>query len=516
MTPRDLRWNTALTPLLVAAVVALALAVGETHFVRADLTRDGDFSLEPATADILGRLPGPLTVRVYFTADLEPPYHRIEGVVRDLLDEYRARNPGRVRVEWIDPELGLDRRDEARRLGIVPATLQVADEGRRESREIWMGVVLLYEDRVETLPTIRGLGDLEFQLTRRIRQVVEDRPRPVVGFVTGHGEPDVAGGEGPLATIRAKIAETYQPLGVDLSGEDPQVPDEVDVLVVLGARAALGEVERLALDQYLMSGRPLAVYRSNLTPDTGRRELHRSSDNLGDQLAHYGLAMDTAIVADRASNGLMPVPVRREGRTETGYVNHPLIPLVTDLDREQLITRGVDTLALPLASPLRAVAGAPGCESCRVLELAYTGGDSVALAEVGGLDAAEYAVPTPGEAPGPFLVIAAVEGRLRSFYAAASPDGHPVVEGSPEGTRLLVVGSADYALKNLGFFLNALDWLVLDAELLALRPDLSLPPALEPMEAGQAHVVRLLNVLAVPAVLVTLFITRGRRRRGGR
>ena len=516
MTPRDLRLNTALTPALLVVIAALALAVGQNHFARVDLTRGGDFSLEPATARILERLPGPLTIRVYFTADLEPPFHRIEGVVRDLLEEYRTRNPGRIRVEWIEPEAGDDRRDEARRLGVVPATMQVTDEGRRESREIWMGVVFLYEDRVTALPTIRGLGDLEFQLTRRIRQVVEDRPRPVVGFVTGHGEPDVVGGEGPLATIRAKIAETYQPLAVDLASDDPAVPDEVDVLVVLGARQPLTEAERLALDQYLMSGRPLALYRSNLTPDTARRELHRSSDNLGDLLAHYGLAMDTSILADRMHNGLMPVPVRQEGRTETGYVNHPLIPLVTDLDREELVTRGVDTLALPLASPLRAVDGAAGCDGCRVIELAFTGADSVALTEVGGLDAADYATAGPDEQAGPFLVVAAIDGKLRSFYAAASPDGHAVVESSPDGTRLLVVGSADFALKNLGFFFNALDWLVLDAELLALRPDLSLPPALQPMEPGQAHVVRLLNVLAVPGALVAFFVTRGRRRRSSR
>ncbi len=516
MTPRELRFNATLTPVLVAVLAVLVLALGRQHHARLDLTRDGDFSLEPATVRILEGLPGPVTVRVYFTSDLEPPYHRLEGVVRDTLDEYDARSGGRVRVEWIDPEGAVDRRDEARRLGVLPATLQVAEEGRREAREIWMGMVFLYQDRSVTLPTIRTLGDLEFQVTRRIREVVEDRPRPVVGFSTGHGEPDLASGEGALASIRAKVAETYEPRAVSLAGGGGGVPDDVDVMVLLGPRTALGEGERLALDQYLMSGRPLAVFRSNLTPDPARRELARSSDNLGDLLAHYGLGMETWILADRQANGLMPVPVRREGKTETAYVNHPLIPLVTDLDREQVITRAVDTLALPLASPITVIEDAPGCPGCRVHELARTGPSSVALPEVSSLDAADYAEPGPYEQPGPYLVVAAVEGAFTSFYAAASPDGHAVDGESPEGTRLLLVGSADYALKNLGFFLNALDWLALDAELLALRPDLSLPPALQPMEPGQAHVVRLLNVLALPAIVTVVCAVRFRRRRTGR
>ncbi len=516
MSPRDLRFNALLTPALIAVVALLLLAVAHGRYARLDLTRNGDFSLEPATEDILERLPGPLTIRVYFSPELEPPYHRIEGVVRDTLEEYRTRNPGRIRVEWIDPAGAVDRRDEARRLGVRPATLQVTDQGRREAREIWMGMVFLHEDRSVALPTIRTLGDLEFQITRRIREVVEQRPRPVVGFLTGHGEPDVAGGEGALAGIHAKIAETYEPRRVDLSGENPMVTDDVDLLVVLGPRQALGEDERLALDQFLMSGRPLALFRSNLTPDAARRELRRSSDNLGDLLAYWGLAMDTAILVDRQANGLMPVPVKREGRTETAYVNHPLIPLVSDLDREQLVTRGVDTLALPLASPIRVVDAPPGCDGCRVHELAFTGPSSAALTEVGGLDAEHYATPTAGEQPGPFLVVAALEGAMLSYYGSDSADGHAVDDRSPEGTRLLLVGSADYALKNLGFFLNALDWLALDAELLALRPDLSLPPAMQPMEPGQAHVVRLANVLGVPIAVTALCFVRARRRRIGR
>ena len=515
MNPRDLRLNTALTPVLVAVLCGLVLAVGRSHFTRWDLTRDGAFSLEPVTVRILQQMSEPLTVRVYFTDGLEPPYHKVEGVVRDLLAEMRAHNPGRIRVEWVDPAAGSDRRDEARRLGVQPATLEVMADGRREAHEIWMGMVFLYRDRSVALPVVRDLRDLEFQITRRIREVVEDRRRPILGFLTGHGEPDVVAGEGALSSIRGRIAETYQPIAVDLSAEAPSVPEDVDVLVVLGPRTPLGELERVALDQYLISGRPMALYRSNLTPDPRTRTLHRSSDNLGDLLTHYGLRMETEILADRESNGLMPVPLRRGDGSEIGYVNHPLIPLVTDLDRQQLVTRGVDTLALPLASPLTVIDEPPGCNRCRVHALAFTGPSSTALPEVRGLDAGDYEQPLPGERPGPFLVVAGLEGRFHSFFAAAPPGGHALAADSPDGTRLLLVGSTDYALKNLGFFLNALDWLVMDADLLALRPDLSLPPALQPLERGQMNVVRLLNVLAVPAVVAGVCFSRARRRRRG-
>ena len=506
MTRRDLVVNTALTPLLLVAVAGLALAVSARHFHRLDLTRDGDFSLELVTLQLLQTIPDQLTIRVYFTRDLEPPYHNMEGQVRDLLDEYRAHNPARIRIEWVDPTENADLQAEAQRLGVEPATLQVMAEGRREVREIWMGMAFVYLDRIEALPAIQSVDDLEYQVTRRIRAVVEDRRAAVVGFLTGHGEPDVAEGTGSLEGVRRAIAETYEVRKVDL-GDGALVPDDIDVLVVLGPRTPLQEDERFAIDQYLMSGRPAAFFRSSLTPDARTRDIHRSSDNLGDLLAHYGVAMETWILADRFSNGLMPTPTRRG---QTGYVNHPLIPLVSDMDRDNVITRGVDTLSVPLASPLTLVEDAPGCPDCVVHELAHTGKRSVALPLVTTLEPADYIKPTPGEQPGPFLVIAAVEGSLRTFFTETSRE---VDDASPDDTRLLVMGSADFVLKDLGFFLNSLDWLALDADLLALRPDRSLPPVLRPLGATTAHLVRLVNLAAVPALVAAVTVLRAQRRR---
>ena len=172
MTRRDLLLNTWLRPVLVAVVASLAMALSAGHYARLDLTRDGAYSLEPVTERLLAELPAPLTIRVYFTGDMEPPYHQLEGLVHDVVDEYRARNPGRVRVEWIDPSGDPQLESSAAGLGLEQATLLVSDEGSRVERRVWMGMVFLYQDRAEALPAIRGVEDLEYQMTRRLRAVV--------------------------------------------------------------------------------------------------------------------------------------------------------------------------------------------------------------------------------------------------------------------------------------------------------------------------------------------------------
>ena len=79
-----------------------------------------------------------------------------------------------------------------------------------------------------------------------------------------------------------------------------------------------------------------------------------------------------------------------------------------------------------------------------------------------------------------------------------------------------MVGSADYALKDMGFFLGVLDWMAADEELLSLRPDLSMPAVLRPVGAREAHVVRLVNLLGVPLVIALIAVARGRQRRSAR
>lgn len=513
MTRRDLLLNAWLRPLLVVAVAALALALGARHFVRLDLTPDGAYSLEPVTERLLAELPGPLIIRVYFTGDLQPPYHNLEGVVRDVVDEYRARNPGRVRVEWLDPTGDPQLEAGARGLGVQPATLLVTDEGSRVERQVWMGIAFLYEDRAEVYPTIQGLGDLEYQMTRRIRAVVEDRSTPVLGYVTGHEEPELRSDDRAVAPIREAIEENYELRAVDL-GSVAGVDPGVDLLLVLGAREPLQEPERYAFDQYLMSGRPAAVFRSQLRPEPRTGRLDPSSDHLGDLLAHYGVRTEPGTIVDRFHNGKLPITTYQGRRPHTSYVDHPLVPLITAFDHEHPVGRGLQTLEFPLASPLAIDPDRSGCPACTVHEIAFTGPDAVVVPEARSLDRNAYVRPSPDEREGPFLVVAALEGSFRSFYDAGQ--GTEFVPESPDGTRLVVVGSADYALRDLGLLLGVLDWMAADEDLLSLRPDLSMPAVLRPVGAREAHLVRLVNLVGVPAVIALIAVIRGRQRRAAR
>ena len=69
----------------------LVNVAGITLFARFDLTRDGIFSLSGASQRAVSTLSEPLTLHVFFSRNLPPPYNSIEQYLRDLLEEYALR-----------------------------------------------------------------------------------------------------------------------------------------------------------------------------------------------------------------------------------------------------------------------------------------------------------------------------------------------------------------------------------------------------------------------------------------
>ena len=76
--------------ILYIAVIVLVNIVGLTLFFRADLTKNGIYSLSDASKKAVATLSEPLSINVFFTKDLPAPHNNTERYLRDLLVEYAA------------------------------------------------------------------------------------------------------------------------------------------------------------------------------------------------------------------------------------------------------------------------------------------------------------------------------------------------------------------------------------------------------------------------------------------
>ncbi len=502
---RVLRLNSVLQMGAVLAIVVFANSLAARHFARLDLTEDRVHTLSQQAKALVGRLDKPLLVKVFFTDGLEAPYNNHERILTDKLDEFRAWSNGRMEVQVIDPTGIKDLEEEARRYGIAPIQYRYRSQDRQELRQVYMGAALIYGDRQDVLPAITQVQTIEYDLARSIKALMADEGRNKVGYVTGHDEPDLLTGRGPVETLRDRILENHDLVSVDLAADG--LPEDLDALLVIGPQKPLSLREQYLVDQFLMTGKSVAVFVTNYKPDlrTGRAlPIYHGLEAL---LGHYGFTVNRDLVADRKSNGQMRFPVR-QGRYVTQIpINYPLIPKTTELSEDSLIVRDLDVMMFPFVSSVDLVE--PNPHGATTMVLARSTGESGRIPHVQSIHPNSYKIRDPAETQGSWPLLATGRGSFTSFFADKPiPDPQPgddearIRESGP--TRLVVAGSADFVANNLTFMQNLVDWAVEDGSLVSIRSKSVQIPALEPIEPDELWRIKLFNLLG-PSLMLVLF-----------
>jgi ABC-type uncharacterized transport system involved in gliding motility auxiliary subunit len=574
------RKEIALDSLVFVAAVALNVillnVIGTRVSVRADLTRDDLFTLSPGSVNILAGLEDDLTVKVYFSRDLEPPFNRLPRFLTDKLDEYKAAAKGKLRYEVLYPEDDEKLRKEAQDQGLVQGQLQVIKADKLDVRKAYMGLAMFYGNQKEVIPWLPEghkrmepiYEYMEYNLSARIKKLLRGGSKKrKVAFLSGHDEPGIAR-ELKRASEVLREAD-YEVTTADLSG-DKTLPADLDVLIVAGPKKKLTDRERWEIDQHLMRGKPVAFFLDavSLQPQRGMVLGSPNEDNLKDLIAHYGVKMQPALALDERC---IPVPVPSHQRIGNlviqGQVFKPYPPiLAVGGITGHPMARGVAAkrFILPFVAPLEPVEA--NLADKEVVELAWSSPNSwkmdgsffllnptqdftspwrrkleealIKARETGdesGLEAAEKEAEKLRDEKGPprnkdgrpgFSLAYALHGKFKSFFA-----GKPLPEGvkagssttpeTAEKTQILVLGSSFFlhdnffAPGNQLFLQNAIDWLLQDADLMMIRARTFASPPLESIEGAAKETVRFANVLGVPLALVGLGLVRWvwRRRR---
>ncbi|MFT4974738.1 MAG: ABC-2 type transport system permease protein [Myxococcota bacterium] len=512
---RALLFNAWIQLALVIAIVALGNAWSARRFVRVDLTTDKRYSLDLVTRSLMYQLDKPLYVKVYFTGDLKPPYNNNEQIVVDKLEEMRAYSRGLLELSVTDPTNIRALEEEARRFGIVSMQQGYRDASGSELKKVFMGVALVYGDRQEVLPAVTQTSTLEYELARAVQRLLSDEPPATVGYVVGHGEPDLLTAGGPVEALRGKLRDEYQLVSVTLDGKEG-VPEEVDALFVIGPQRPLSDRALYHLDQYLMKGGALAAFLTNVKPDLRTMRAQSIYHGMEGLLGHYGVQVNRDVIVDRKSSGQMDFPVRQGRTIRQTRVNYPLIPRASRLSEDSLVVKDLDSMLFPFVSSLTLADPLPPEVQAEVL--AWSGEGSTRLRGLRRVDPTSFQVMAPGEEPGSYALLVNLTGRWDSYFAdqpiprpdlaavegAVLPDdpGSKLRQGAE--ARLVVSGSADFVANNIPFMLNQVDWMLQDESLISIRSKNTPLPKLEPLEPAEARTAKLANLLGGPALILLL------------
>ena len=451
---RSVRLGTmsAASIVLVLAILAGINYISSREHKRWDLTAAGQFTLSPQSVKVLGSLDSPLALTV-FARDADFSSYR------DRLGQYEYASK-QVKTEYIDPD---KKPGPARQLGI----------------QSFGTIAVQYKGRIE-----RVTGKSEQDITNGIIKVVTGQERKV--YVTqGHGEKDPGSSErtGYSAVAAQMTRDNYKVEKLPLA-QAGQVPDDAAAVVVAGPRTDFlpGEIDALAA--YLGKGGHVMLMLD--PPDKA------DDPPLANLIAFahlWGMEVGRNVVVDISGVG------RLLGTDETVpvAVNYPSHPIV----------QGLDTLtAFPLARSVTPVGGGVGGHFAQAF--VETGSKSWAEADLktllsGGKVSFDE---KKGDTRGPITIAAAASAPV------AAPAGKPDSgEPKPE-SRVVVFGDSDFGANfalgvsgNKDLFMNAVNWLAQQENLIAIRPREADDRRLT-MTSGQQTQVVVLSLFLLPLAIL--------------
>lgn len=529
------------------------------------------------SGDVLTGLPQPVTLAAYISAEKLPdPLPALKTGLEDLIKDYQAKAPGKLKATIIDPDA--DGGKAAKMLqddyGLEPLSV-----GLLSPKRFWFHLILKSGDKTEQIPLPDSLdkAGLKRNIDAELKRFTPGALRTVALYTPPQQQPmpqlGIPGGNGPsFELLRQKLGENALVDATDL--KDGRVPEQADILFVASPQQ-LDQKQVFAVDQFLMKGGTVVVASSPYQPNLhDNLDVSKTSSGLEQWLQFQGMRIDEKMVLDRQSTPF-PIPTERDvgGGFKVRQIQLMDYPFFADVRSDGLAqgsapSAGTQQLTLSWASPLEIDPDKDGKrKTVRLIESSPHSWAVATTSVVPDFKAHPDTGFLAGEKQGRQLLGAMVEGEFASFFAGkpsplakdapnkdapdqkagqdhavqsaktADKDSKPSITGvigrSPESARLILIGSGTFLsdevlqlassvdrtqyLAPVDFAQNLVDWSLEDRGLLALRSrGGQFSRTLAPMQNGGQMFWEYLNYALALAGLAVVFLVRRHLRLGAR
>ena len=155
---------------LLLGLILLNL-ISRDNFHRFDLTDNKKFSLSSSSKAIVSKLDDRLTIKVYFSDDLPSELGNTRRFLQDILEEYQAISDD-VSFFFHAPESDTELEEQAQKDGIQPVQMQALENDQMVVKKVYLGMVLLFENKKEIIPLIQSTAGLEYMISTKIKSLV--------------------------------------------------------------------------------------------------------------------------------------------------------------------------------------------------------------------------------------------------------------------------------------------------------------------------------------------------------
>jgi len=500
--------NAALVALLLAGILTIVNLYANRNFFRIDLTQNQRYTVAESTREILAGLEDIVTIKVYLSRKLPPYAENISDQIKDMLEEYRVYADGMLSIEYIDPADDPALQRSLQFMGIPQLQLNIVERDQAAIVNVYMGLAVLYGNKKEIIPTLADLDRFEYELTGKILRVIRDTDQ-TIGFLSGHGEPDLRQG---LRSVNQLLKHQYFTRTEPTVKGEPIDPLTVSALVV-AAPQELSERDLFIIDQYIMKGGRVLFLVDGVALDESMQATALESP-LNGLLAHYGIRVLPQLVLDQINvtasfqSGMydirLPYPFWVRVVRNMSESRHP-------------VSSSIESMVMPWVSPLTVADNAT--RDIQVDVLAQSSDTSWVQQDTFDLNPQQDFSARVNQ-PGRRILSVALNGSFVSWFAGrdtvpllndseGNTISHDLRTQSPD-TRIIVAGSSRFITDdftgefegNRTFFLNAIDWLTIGDELIGIRSREAGERPLKLLDERTKMIVRIVNMLAVPLLII--------------
>ena len=425
---------------------------------RWDFTANQVYSLSDQTVKILRELKEPVHVTVFERNDRQDTH-------KNRLDEYTYYS-SKLTAEYVDPDREPTKAGAAK-IDTLPT------------------ILFEYKGRTE-----RVTSSDEQALTNALIKVLTGAARKVY-FTQGHGEKDTASSDrGGYSTVVEQMKQDNFGVEPLVLIQQKTIPDDATIVVIAGPTTDFFPPEIEALNNYVAKGGKVMVMLDPLLKGPAQPLLTQF-------LTDWGIRAGNDVVLDASGMGQMlgtdaATPVAAQ------YPSHA-------------ITEGFRVItAFPMARSMTPIEGGSNAHTAQ--PLVNTSAQSWSEADLPNLSSGKAQVEfnaDKGDKQGPVTLGSAVSAPATVKPPAPSGNASPTSpdsERTPE-TRIVAIGDSDFAANmaigisgNRDFFMNALNWLSQQENLIAVRPRQPEDRRLT-LTADQQNRIMILSLFIIPGLV---------------
>lgn len=507
--------------LLFIGIIVIVNLISSQYFIRFDLTRNKAYTLSKSTIKILHSIDDTVRIKAYFSSDIPPYLLSLRNDVRDILYEYEAHSKGSLQVEFYDPSTSKESDEKAQHLGIPKVKMSAVQKDKREVRNVYMGLAILYENKKEIIRMVENARNIEYRITSAIKKVTTKKV-PHVAFLMGNGCKSI---NKSLSMLKKQMEENFVVAEEPLV-EGASIPKMYDTFIMAGPTVPFTPRQLFEIDQFLMEGKSLIVLADSVVINKNKlMAMPVNNYTLFKVLAKYGVRLNNNLIIDSRC-----ATTRFSGGNSPPYpLEYAFWPKIDNFDTKSHIVNLLEFVVFPWVREVTKSRGKLDKDS-HFIPLASSSSRSWRVKQPYNLSPTQnFNVKTKNARN--YSVACLLTGKIKSFFANKNIPAPNITNkerktafrnkdkirpkfAEVKNGKLAVVGNSLFITNrflklfpsNGIFFRNMVEYMTSGEEMISIRSREKPSPIIPELGGSQKNQIRWVNILCTSVLVIVLGI----------